>query len=94
LQIAQNFTADAERLKQVVSGVKLASVNPKRGNHSGRRRRLEPSAVALTALTSLSTAAEAQFGQRDLLLALRGLAKGLAAVPAARSWCCSPKASR
>jgi VWFA-related protein len=28
LQIAQNFTADAERLKQVVSGIKMAFVSP------------------------------------------------------------------
>jgi VWFA-related protein len=82
LQIAQNFTADAERLKQVVSGVKLASVNPNAGTIAVGADASTPSAVALdSGLPSLSTAAEAQFGQRDLLLALRGLAKGLAAVP-------------
>ena len=36
LQVAQNFTDDAERLKQVVSGVKFSAVNPNATRTSGR----------------------------------------------------------
>ncbi len=60
LQIAQNFTSDAERLKAVVSGTKLSSVAP-----NG-----DPS------VPQLSHAA-ADFGARDMILALRSLAKNL-----------------
>ena len=82
VRIAQNFTADAERLKQVVSGAKLANVDPNAGTMAVGGDASTASAPALDAGSpSLSTAVEAEFGQRDLLLGLRGLAKGLAAVP-------------
>ncbi len=64
LQIAQNFTEDKERLRQVVNGVKFSSVSPN-GD---------------VALAGLGKAA-ADFGARDVLLALRNLAKGLGGVP-------------
>jgi VWFA-related protein len=64
IQIAQNFTDDATRLKQTVSGVKIASVAPN-GN---------------PAMGQLSRAA-ADFGARDMLLALRSLSKNLNTVP-------------
>lgn len=67
LTIAQNFTADAERLKQVVNGVKFSSVSPNTD-------------LASIATPSLGHAA-ADFGARDVLLALRSLAKSLGTVP-------------
>jgi len=67
LQIAQNFTSDADRLKQVVSGVKFSatSTNPE---------------IASLGAPSLGRAA-ADFGARDVLLALRTLSKSLGTVP-------------
>jgi VWFA-related protein len=67
LRIAQNFTGDAARLKQVVSGVKFSAVSPN-GD------------VASLGAPQLTSAA-ADFGARDVLLALRSLAKSLASVP-------------
>jgi VWFA-related protein len=67
IQIAQNFTDDATRLKQTVSGIKTAAVNPNANSNAGMP-------------ASLSKAA-ADFGARDMLLALRSLSKNLNTVP-------------
>jgi VWFA-related protein len=67
LQIVQNFTADAERLKQVVSGTKFSAVSPN-------------AEIASLGAPQLGRAA-ADFGARDVLLALRSLAKSLGTVP-------------
>ncbi len=67
LQVAQNFTEDKERLKQVVNGVKFSSVSP------------NPEVASLGGV-SLGRAAM-DFGARDVLLALRSLAKSLGSVP-------------
>ena len=66
LQIAQNFTEDTQRLKQVISGVKFSTVSPNGDLGMGSAQ--------------LSRAA-ADFGARDVLLALRTLAKNLGSVP-------------
>ena len=65
LHIAQNFTSDTERLKQVISGVKLSSVASNTDVAGGQ---------------ALSKA-ETDFGSRTVLLGLRSLAKNLATVP-------------
>jgi VWFA-related protein len=65
LQIAQNFTDDTQRLKNVVSGVKFSAVAPNASDASAPQ---------------LSTAM-ASFGARDVLYALKDLAKGLSSVP-------------
>jgi hypothetical protein len=65
IQVAQNFTDDAERLKRVVSGNKFANVTPNGDS---------------TMSDQLSQAA-ADFGVHDVLLALRSMAKNLNAVP-------------
>jgi VWFA-related protein len=65
LQIAQNFTDDTERLKNVVNGVKFSAVAPN----------------ASDANSPQLSAAMASFGARDVLYALKDLAKGLSAVP-------------
>ncbi|MFY9908983.1 MAG: VWA domain-containing protein [Candidatus Sulfotelmatobacter sp.] len=71
--ITQNFTSNADRLKQVVAGIKGSAVSPNP----------EPSMASLgppSAMPSLSSA-EADFGVHTVLLALRDLAKGMAGVP-------------
>jgi hypothetical protein len=65
IQIAQNFTDDAERLKRVVSGTKFAAVTPNGDS----------------AMPDQLSQAAADFGVHDMLLALRSLAKNLNAVP-------------
>jgi VWFA-related protein len=65
LRIAQNFTSDTERLKQVVSGVKFSSVSSNGDTLGG---------------PALSKA-ESDFGARTVLLGLRSLAKSLSTVP-------------
>jgi len=67
LQIAQNFTADADRLKKVVSGVKFSNVSS-----NGETASLGGAGLSR---------AEADFGMRDSIMALRSLAKNLAGVP-------------
>ena len=71
LHVAQNFTANTERLKQVVSGVKYSAVNP--------NEPADTTQVASLGAPTLSPMAD--FGARSMLLAVRTLAKNLQAVP-------------
>lgn len=73
LQVAQNFTANAERLKQAASGRRFSSVNP-----GGE---VEVASLGVTALGR----AERSFGVRSMLLALRNLAKDLAPISGRKS---------
>ncbi len=66
LQIAQNFTEDTERLKNVVNGIKFSAVSP--------------NASEANAPAQLNTAM-ASFGSRDVLYAIKDLAKSLSAMP-------------
>ena len=66
LQVAQNFTTDADQLRAVVSGTKFPVVS---------------SNGDLASLTPQLGRAAADFGARDVLLGLRSLAKNLAQVP-------------
>ena len=75
LRIVQNFTANADLLKSAVAGVKSSSVNP-----NANVPDVQPVTVASTGLSSLSNA-EADFGARSVLLAVRSLAKNLRTVP-------------
>ena len=68
VHIAQNFTSDAERLKQVVSGVKTSAVNP---------NAVQVASIGMPQLGN----AEADFGARSVMLALRSMAKSLGTVP-------------
>jgi VWFA-related protein len=79
LRIVQNFTANADLLRVAVSGIKNSSVNPNAP---------APDAAITVASTGLSTPgfsslgnAEADFGARSMLLAVRSLAKNLRSVP-------------
>jgi VWFA-related protein len=79
VHISQNFTADPERLKQVVAGLKGSSVSP---------NAQDPVMVASLGSPSLGPSlsnAEADFGVQTVLLALRSLAKSLSTVPGRKS---------
>src|SRR6202050_2195536 len=79
VHISQNFTADPERLKQVVAGLKGSSVSP---------NAQAPVMVASLGTPSLGPSlsnAEADFGVQTVLLALRSLAKSLSTVPGRKS---------
>ena len=71
IRIAQNFTADGDRLKEVVKGVKFSSVAPN----------AQPASMGMPTLGS----AESDFGVRSVLLALRSMAKNLASVSGRKS---------
>src|SRR5580704_1595928 len=75
LRIVQNFTANAELLRSAVAGVKSSSVNPNANVPDA-----QPVTIASAGLSSLSNA-EADFGARSVLLAVRSLAKNLRTVP-------------
>src|SRR5208283_3441628 len=77
VHIAQNFTADPERLKQVVAGVKGSSVSP-------NAQTVEVASLGTPPIPSLSNA-EADFGAHTVMLALRSLAKDLTGVPGRKS---------
>jgi len=69
LQVAQNFTDDVERLKQVVEGVKFATVSPNAGG------------PAIGGPSLGGRGGMAGFAQRTMLMALRSIAQGMADVP-------------
>jgi VWFA-related protein len=81
VKIAQNFTADADRLKQVVAGLKTSTVSPNGSPVElasvGVAPLSGPSALGLPQLNN----AEADFGAQSLMLALRSVAKSLGSVP-------------
>ncbi len=74
LRIVQNFTANANVLRAAVAGVKTSSVDPNAPAPD------VPVTVASTGLSSLGNA-EADFGARSMLLAVRSLAKNLRTIP-------------
>jgi VWFA-related protein len=74
-RVAQNFTADADRLKKVVASIKSSSVDP---NAQGT---VEVASLGMPNLFN----AEADFGQRSVLVALRTMAKNLSNVPGRKS---------
>ena len=65
LQIAQNFTEDTQRLKNVVNGIKFSAVNPNTSD----------------ANVPQLTTQMASFGARDMLYALKDLGKSLSSIP-------------
>src|SRR5260370_1173255 len=77
LQIVQNFTANADALTAAGKAGKFSSVG---SNPSDAANSRAPVTVASTGLSSLSNA-EADFGARTMLLAVRSLAKNLRTVP-------------
>jgi VWFA-related protein len=95
LQIVQNFTTDAARLKQAVGGIATANVatNTSAANGGGSTATTPGSAASAgppttglqsTSFPSLGNA-EGDFGAYTLLLSLRQLAKNLATIPGRKS---------
>ena len=74
VRITQTFTADAQRLKQVVAGIKGSFVSPNAQPVMTASLAPPPAAPSLVS-------AEADFGVHSVLLALRDLAKGMSSVP-------------
>jgi VWFA-related protein len=77
LHVAQNFTSDSDRLKRAVANVRFSAVNahaPAPTNEIGQDASLASMGVPVIG-------SEADFGIRSSLMALRSLAKKLAAVP-------------
>ena len=77
VHVAQNFTSDAARLKQVATGIKISSIS-------------NPGAAVPVDVASLGAppvlyGAEADYGARSMLLALRSVAKSLPDVPGRKS---------
>jgi len=86
VKIAQNFTANADRLKQAVAGIKLPYV----ASNAETTAPSIPTPQAGVQVASLGAPpvgmpslgnAESDFGARTVMLALRDLAKNLASVP-------------
>jgi VWFA-related protein len=72
LRVAQNFTSDADRLREVVSGVKSSYVNPNAGAGGGMG-----GGGGMRGLGNI----EGAYGARTVLLALSTMAKGLEEIP-------------
>ncbi len=77
VHVAQNFTTDPMRLKQIASGIKISSIS----NPSSA----VPVEVASLGAPPLLFGAEADYSARSLLLALRSVARNLANVPGRKS---------
>ena len=94
LQIVQNFTTDAARLKQAVGGIVTSNVSPNASASNGGGSIAStpgsaasagpPTAGLQSAFPSLGNA-EGDFGAYTLLLSLRQLAKNLASIPGRKS---------
>jgi VWFA-related protein len=80
LRIAQNFTTDAERLKQIVSTMKFSAVSPAPPVVDAATPSPSPIPQPSSGVPQLASTS-ANFGARTLLLALRDMAKELAVVP-------------
>ena len=80
VRIAQNFTADAERLKKVIAGVKFSTVSPNGPSPDLASTGVPPSQPEIFGMPSMG-GLEADFGARSVFTALRNLAKGLTSVP-------------
>lgn len=73
LQIAQNFTQNADRLKEIAKSMKFSNVSPN-----------DDSSISSPGVP-VALSSEAEFGVRTVILALRSLAKSLAPVPGRKS---------
>jgi hypothetical protein len=86
LRIVQNFTARADVLQAAVSGIKNSSVDPNAPSPdtsvalASTNSSLGSTNFSSVGMSSLSSA-EADFGARSMLLAVRSLAKNLRSVP-------------
>jgi len=86
LKITQNFTASADKLKAAVAGIKASSVASNNApSEANAPVMTTPGGTQIASLGSPggvpTLSAEAEFGVRGVLYALRSLAKNLASVP-------------
>ena len=82
LRVTQNFTADATRLKKVVSGIRTSAVASNSSSDSAIPSISSQSGVEVASLGMPSLAGlGADFGARSVMMALRNLAKSLSTVP-------------
>ncbi len=79
LRIVQNFTADPDRLKKAVAGVKFSFTSP-----NPTATDIGPAATSPAGVPILYNP-EASFGAYTLLLSLRSFAKNLAPIPGRKS---------
>jgi VWFA-related protein len=77
IHITQNFTADGERLKKVVAGIKGSHVNPNADSVELASLGTPP---GLPMLNNSLSRMEGEFGMHSVMSSLRDLAKGLSAV--------------
>src|SRR5271170_2884091 len=80
LRVIQNFTADADRLKQAVAGVKFSAVSP-----NAPADPIAPTTQSPGLPPAQGSNPEADFGAYTLLLSIRSLAKDLASIPGRKS---------
>jgi VWFA-related protein len=73
IQIVQNFTASADRLKAAVAGIKFSAVSP------------NETATSPTGTPTLRPSPAGQFGVQSILIELRAFARNLADVPGRKS---------
>src|SRR5258708_2066205 len=90
LRIAQNFTDNSDRLKGVIAGVKYSAVNPNATAPTDNASLGTPQMGSTGTLQSAGSGmqignAEADFGVRSVLLAIRSLAKRMGGVPGRKS---------
>jgi VWFA-related protein len=85
LRIAQNFTADPERLKKVVAGVKFSTVSPNEPSPDLASLNSSQMSAPQTLGAPMMGGLEADFGARSVFMALRNLANGLAGVVGRKS---------
>jgi VWFA-related protein len=80
LRVLQSFTADADLLRAAAAGVNSSSADP---NAQAASTGLSPASGSTAASSPFSGKLEAQgkFGQRNMLLAVRTLAKNLSGFP-------------
>jgi VWFA-related protein len=84
LRLAQNFTTDVARLKQVIAGTKFSSVSPNAPPPENNLAGPEVASLTPAGAPYLGNI-EADFGVRSVLLALRDLAKQLAPIEGRKS---------
>jgi VWFA-related protein len=80
IRVTQNFTSDSARLKQVVAALKNSSVSPNAAPVEVASLGAPPGGAPSFGMPYLGNA-EADFGARSVMLALRSLAKSLGTVP-------------
>src|SRR6202167_1209842 len=78
LQIVQNFTTDADRLRQAVSGISNANITSVENSSAAADLQQYPGMANFGK-------AEAQFGTYSLLISIRNLAKNLSPIPGRKS---------